>query len=369
MEVGTLFRSLGGSYALDSSNYICSVSFHRIDGNFMLVFENPKSQKRISYLSDMTSDHISLVMQASRNLKIIDGSFVIDAFISYQSHSYEREVLFIEFSPENYKKLYSHFPVTKERYEKRVNVQFTSDAKFLFNFVEGLTNDVIDRLFPRSKNFEHLQASPMTAYSDILNLKTCTDDQQKALSTIVSCPSTDPPVLLTGAFGTGKTHLLALACHYFLQESANTTNQVRILVCTQREASADAFIDIFTKLIIPISENTQIARVTMERKDVPYTMQLHQFSRMYKQFSRHSSLLVVATCRTAFTLKDHLAKNTTFTHILIDEGAQMSEPEAVAPLCLASKSTKIVIAGDSTQVSHLSDNSKYLTHVHILTLL
>ena len=34
----------------------------------------------------------------------------------------------------------------------------------------------------------------------------------------------------------------------------------------------------------------------------------------------------------------------------MDEGAQAREPEAVAPLCLATKNTKIVIAGDQFQV-------------------
>jgi len=39
-----------------------------------------------------------------------------------------------------------------------------------------------------------------------------------------------------------------------------------------------------------------------------------------------------------------------FTHILIDEGAQTREPEAVAPLGLADDNAKIVIAGDHLQV-------------------
>ena len=39
-----------------------------------------------------------------------------------------------------------------------------------------------------------------------------------------------------------------------------------------------------------------------------------------------------------------------FTHILLDEGAQCREPEAIAPLSLALDNTQIVIAGDSNQV-------------------
>ena len=40
-----------------------------------------------------------------------------------------------------------------------------------------------------------------------------------------------------------------------------------------------------------------------------------------------------------------------FTHILIAEGAQTREPETIAPLIMANKDTRIIIAGDSQQVS------------------
>ena len=56
-------------------------------------------------------------------------------------------------------------------------------------------------------------------------------------------------------------------------------------------------------------------------------------------------LVVVTTFLTAPSLR---GKN--FTHILMDEGSQSREPEAIAPLCLADSSTKLVIAGDSHQV-------------------
>ncbi len=49
-----------------------------------------------------------------------------------------------------------------------------------------------------------------------------------------------------------------------------------------------------------------------------------------------------------------------FTHILLDEGAQAREPEAVAPLSLATKDTKIVIAGDPQQVSNIGSSHVYV---------
>ena len=59
--------------------------------------------------------------------------------------------------------------------------------------------------------------------------------------------------------------------------------------------------------------------------------------------------LVVTTCQTAKQITDVLP-SWFFTHIFLDEGAQMREPEAIAPLCMASQNTKIVIAGDKYQV-------------------
>lgn len=39
-----------------------------------------------------------------------------------------------------------------------------------------------------------------------------------------------------------------------------------------------------------------------------------------------------------------------FTHILLDEAAQAMECETIMPLALASKGTRIVLAGDHMQV-------------------
>ena len=68
------------------------------------------------------------------------------------------------------------------------------------------------------------------------------------------------------------------------------------------------------------------------------------------RISNSSGNLVIATTfLTALSLRN-LFRPGFFTHILIDEGAQTREPEAIAPLSLASSGTKIVIAGDSCQV-------------------
>lgn len=46
-----------------------------------------------------------------------------------------------------------------------------------------------------------------------------------------------------------------------------------------------------------------------------------------------------------------------FTHILLDEAAQAMECETIMPFALASKTTRIVLAGDHMQVKKDSKNS------------
>lgn len=43
-------------------------------------------------------------------------------------------------------------------------------------------------------------------------------------------------------------------------------------------------------------------------------------------------------------------KQVAFTHILIDEAAQVLEPECLMPIVMADRNTKVVLAGDHFQV-------------------
>lgn len=39
-----------------------------------------------------------------------------------------------------------------------------------------------------------------------------------------------------------------------------------------------------------------------------------------------------------------------FTHIILDEAAQMSEPDALVPLCFATNGTRVIMSGDHRQL-------------------
>jgi superfamily I DNA and/or RNA helicase len=61
--------------------------------------------------------------------------------------------------------------------------------------------------------------------------------------------------------------------------------------------------------------------------------------------------VIVTTLVTADMLVKCGVKPGFFTHIFIDEAAQAMEVETLIPLSLATKETKVVLAGDHLQVS------------------
>ena len=63
--------------------------------------------------------------------------------------------------------------------------------------------------------------------------------------------------------------------------------------------------------------------------------------------------VIITTFLTATNLRQKEAEShqpLIFSHILIDEGAQTREPEAIGALAVAKEETKVVIVGDNKQV-------------------
>ena len=70
----------------------------------------------------------------------------------------------------------------------------------------------------------------------------------------------------------------------------------------------------------------------------------HQLSIQPKKIA--ACQLLITTTSMAF----HIPLDNKFSHILIDEGAQMLETEAIIPLALATPGTCVVLAGDHKQM-------------------
>ena len=250
---------------------------------------------------------------------------------------------------------------------QQLNVQFEVKHSYFNNLhkaIECLSHEVIAaKIMPES--FIKFPPSPMSRFSSgILKPDSYSHDQLAALQMITSCPASVPPVLITGAFGTGKTRLLASAAYYILEHARLSGQTTRVLVCAHHQASADAFLECYCELANPQHLwSVPLTRLTSESYHIKnlnlknWCTTVSQFRKEVRHYCEYRQLLIITTCLTSLHLV-HLLPWGFFTHIFLDEGAQAREPELVAPLALATKDTRIVIAGDHCQVSHVHEGRK-----------
>ena len=180
----------------------------------------------------------------------------------------------------------------------------------------------------------------------------------QALKMILGSASNGPPCLITGPFGTGKSHLLAAAAYWLFKESRTTKKPARILVCTQQRESTDNFCSLFRNFMLGDKEAT----IFIVRDYGFHNRKLRKWYKTVNEFKEYmgnidvdsqdmENFLIIMPCLTSLSVqKAKFLPPDFFTHIFIDEAAQMREPEAIAPLSMGSENTKVVIAGDPWQV-------------------
>ena len=232
----------------------------------------------------------------------------------------------------------------------------------------SLSDDAIERIMPTGGDFIHglnLSRVPFPKEYESLSL----DKKQFQALQLILFSRSRAPVIIPGPFGTGKTRLLAVAAHSFIETAKYSDSIVRVLVCCHHQVSADTFIESYfggmsTDRHCPWK--VELVRLTRNiyylvgsHYDYLY-VPLHVFQQHIndERYANTKRLVVVTTFSTALNIGNLLGTDF-FTHILLDEGAQVREPEAVAPLCMANKNTKIVIAGDPQQVCNLIFYSLY----------
>ena len=315
---------------------------------------------RYGYIA-LNGDQIAYAVQAAQDKEGVtltyNGNTICTADILSENYSHVEEKLYIGFDRDAVTKLnHSECPVKPGPSDFNIHVSFKLKHSYFNNLkrsLDRLRPDIIQRLTPNYQSFVshqpnlHMGAHPMYRPYE----KLCSPDQLKALKTIALCPSSGPPVLIAGPFGTGKTRVLAVAVQFLFERP---TSFVRVLVCTQQRVSADNFLETFLNL--QQARNVGFADAFLVREYGFHNPKLKRYYRSVSSLEHHISrysepnrLLLVTTCLTAPHLANFLRRDF-FTHIFIDEGAQMREPEAVAPLCLANSNTMIVIAGDHHQV-------------------
>ncbi|KFR04998.1 Helicase with zinc finger domain 2, partial [Opisthocomus hoazin] len=163
-----------------------------------------------------------------------------------------------------------------------------------------------------------------------------------------------PPLLIYGPFGTGKTFTLAMATMEILRQP-NT----RVLICTHTNSAADIYIREYFHHYVT-SGHPWAVPLRIISTDRPINM-TDPITQMYCCLSpdqrsfRHPTQAEIDRHHIIITTS-MLSKNLKvapgyFTHIMIDEAAQMLECEALVPLSYATFETRIVLAGDHMQIT------------------
>jgi len=314
--------------------------------------------KRFGYLLGLNGDQIAYATQASEGAVIVHESVEVKVDVLMENYNHTEERMHIALDGINLEKLekLKTLSVTKSPFTSpmKLKVEFELKHRYfdsLHTAVEQLSSEVIARIMPQEQEFmaSHLQVPDLHEYSD------CSEDQLYALQAIAACPSNGPPILVAGAFGTGKTHILAAASHFIIFQGKSSKKSARVLVCTQQRASADTFLECCLKLMKPqVGEIYLIRDYGYKKPNLRrWYCTMSEFESYYTERSSYcnrSNFLIITTCLTALRFAKFLPRGF-FTHILLDEGAQTREPEGVAPLSMAGRNTKIVIAGDQNQAS------------------
>ena len=322
-----------GSYRLTHSRERCPQG---------LSIKNKRTADQYKWyacLDGLSIDNLSYINQASGSVTISRNKSSFEADIYRPVHSNQLVAAF--------KTDCSQFLPDKCDVKVKFNLK-SSYFDDLIDAVRSMKLPVVSRLLPTQESFRNL----ISTSPDIEEFESYfSPEQAAALRTISAAAPQSPPLLLNGAFGTGKSRLLALSARFF-QSTYSRSNPVRILVCTQQRVSADKFLDYYLHdSAEQKDEEVFVIREYGYSQLGPDRVKLYITSKEFQEKQRQrrsNNILVITTCLTAPHLKVLGARY--FTHILIDECSQMREPEAIAPLCLADANTKLIFAGDQNQV-------------------
>lgn len=212
-------------------------------------------------------------------------------------------------------------------------------------------------LFPNVCSNTKIPWTPNKQWSEKLDMQMNSKQREAIIAMTTPLVHQLLPIFLVGPYGTGKTYTLAHATRLILQQP-NT----RILICTHSNSAADLYIrDYFHSFVESGNTAARPLRIYFKDRWVPT---VHPVVRLYccmsdsedhfvmptkEQVEKHR--VVVATLSTSRFLTHLKLDQGFFTHILLDEAAQAMECETIMPIALATKNTRIVLAGDYMQIS------------------
>ena len=311
----------------------------------------------------ISTDNLMYIEQAAVAVKITIGTHTIiePKIEKFLPPSRIENALQIQLSPDHVKKVQNNCPeLLEKKTKKKLKVEFVLKHKYFANLHKSLSKlslAVLKKLLPKQDAGDDVYIPDKTPLQRPPAKCFDLDEeyQEPTLKKLLSCKNS-VPFLVTGPFGTGKTRLLASAFYYILKDPT-----ARVLLCTCHMHSADAYIYNYIAPLFKVSYYSEVKNIKPFRIVLDKNKYDRGFDSKYQEYLKglydgpvsancddvKQSRLLVTTFLTALHLLDIVKP---FTHILIDEGAQCREPEAVAPLCLADENSKIVVTGDQLQV-------------------
>ena len=220
--------------------------------------------------------------------------------------------------------------------------------------VESFKSSKLDYLLFPSNQVYYPSTKSFTCKSPLEKCDTDLNPQQQSAIKAILLSESVLPVVIAGPFGTGKTFLLSQAAEYLVKH----TNHYRILICTLTNSAANVYLEHFYKRI-PSDRDCKILRLVYKQRKFLPSARLQKYflydpSNMEYHLPEKSQAeeyhIIVTTLGMAQEILQ-LKLTGHFTHIFIDEAAQMTIPEVMMALSLANNTTKVVLAGDHMQVS------------------
>ncbi|XP_074066341.1 3'-5' exoribonuclease HELZ2-like [Macrotis lagotis] len=231
-----------------------------------------------------------------------------------------------------------------------MEIQFQIDR-----MVFGMWHQAIDALYDERVVLPNISACSLPSLMLPSQGIFCNAKQKQAISYITGTASGKrqvPPLLIYGPFGTGKTHTLAWAALEVIKQP-NT----KVLICTHTDSAADVYIreyfHVYATAGHPEAIPLRVKHIeSFFHETDPTTLQYCCLSedgcsfRFPTQYELEQHPIIVTTTTSSQNL--HVLPGF-FSHILIDEAAQMLECEAIMPLAYATQDTRIALAGDHMQ--------------------
>ena len=253
-------------------------------------------------------------------------------------------------------------------------VRFTPDRDDYVKMHEAIDNINFSIVFPTLRKVvipwnyieeDHLQG--------LLDYERLSVSQKEAVFSIINLECHSFPTIVCGPFGCGKTRTLSVAAKLISRAFRNS----RVLIVTQSNSCANMYIELLRFYFNSISmlreglvgktEKKFLFRHFTKKQNVKWNYKVNSYAHIdnrgypdetYIPISLYDLQLcsiVVTTISSCHTLvsQEHRKSKSLFTHIFIDEAAQVTEPEVCVALSLADNNTKVVLAGDVRQTKPL----------------